>query len=68
MIAAQPDCLKCRYYFITHEPRQPYGCRAMGFKSKKRPSVVVFESSGMACQRYTPKESVKAKKDSGWTA
>lgn len=29
---------------------------AMKFKSKKYPSKVVFESSGMECQLFKPKE------------
>ncbi|WP_240744818.1 uracil-DNA glycosylase [Desulforhopalus sp. IMCC35007] len=47
------------HYFITYEPSNPYGCRAMGFKSRKNPARVVFESSGMECQLF------KAKKQGG---
>jgi len=52
-----PNCIKCLHYFITHEPGNPYGCRAMGFKSKKNPARVVYESSGIACQLFTPKDN-----------
>jgi hypothetical protein len=51
----RPNCFGCRNFFITHEPSHPYGCRAMGFKSKNIPSQVVFESSGMECQLYVKK-------------
>lgn len=51
----RPNCFGCRNFFITHEPAHPYGCRAMGFKTKKMPSQVVYESSGMECQLYLKK-------------
>ncbi|TKB09040.1 uracil-DNA glycosylase [Desulforhopalus sp. IMCC35007] len=58
-MSARPVCIKCMHYFITYEPSNPYGCRAMGFKSRKNPARVVFESSGMECQLF------KAKKQGG---
>ena len=50
-------CFQCRYFYITWDPIFPYGCRAMGFKSKKQPSVVVFSSSGLTCLRFEPKNA-----------
>jgi hypothetical protein len=49
-------CRNCRYYQITWDPQLPYGCRAHAFKSKKSPALVVFESSGIECQLFTPKK------------
>lgn len=54
----RPNCFGCRNFFITYEPAHPYGCRAMGFKAKKMPSQVVFESSGMECQLFVKKQTV----------
>jgi hypothetical protein len=51
-----PNCLICIHYFITYDPRRPYGCRAMGFKSRRNPGRVVYESSGIACQLHLPKK------------
>jgi hypothetical protein len=48
-------CVKCRYYSITWEPRQPYGCLAHGFKSRRNPALVVYQSSGLQCQLFEPK-------------
>jgi hypothetical protein len=45
-------CLHCRYYQVTYDIRQPYGCRAHGFKSTRNPSVIVYESSGIECQLF----------------
>lgn len=54
--SGMPVCRKCVHYFITHEPEKPYGCRAMRFKSKRNPALVVFESSGMQCQVFKAKK------------
>ncbi|RLB21653.1 MAG: hypothetical protein DRG71_08065 [Deltaproteobacteria bacterium] len=35
----------------------PYGCKAMGFKSSRIPSVLVEETSGISCQAYSRKIS-----------
>ncbi len=48
-------CRKCNYYYITWDTRRPHGCRAMRFKSRRPPSLVVRQSSGQDCLHYTPK-------------
>ena len=49
------NCFDCRSFFITHEPSRPYGCRAMGFKSRELPSAAVLRSSGERCLCREPK-------------
>lgn len=49
------NCLACRHFYITYEPNHPYGCRVLAFKAKEMPSRVVYVSSGMECQSFTPK-------------
>lgn len=51
----QINCLACRYFYITYEPRNPYGCKALAFKSKDMPCRVVYVSSGMQCQSFAQK-------------
>jgi hypothetical protein len=51
----QVACYKCRYYQVTWDARQPYGCRAHGFKTSRNPSEIVFETSGIECQLFKPK-------------
>ncbi|HRF56932.1 MAG TPA: uracil-DNA glycosylase [Campylobacterales bacterium] len=46
------NCIKCKHFFVTYEPRRPYGCRAYGFKGSKMPSVIVYQSSGMECESF----------------
>ena len=50
-----PDCIKCKNYFITHEPGRPYGCRAMAFKSRINPARLVYQTSGIDCQLFSQK-------------
>jgi hypothetical protein len=56
-MAKRPNCNKCIYHYITHDPVQPHGCRGLGFKSAQIPSVLVFATSGIECQTFTEKKS-----------
>ena len=50
------DCHRCEYYYVTWEERTPHGCRAMGFKSRRLPSLVVRETTpGMDCLKFKRK-------------
>ncbi|MGA1868859.1 MAG: uracil-DNA glycosylase [bacterium] len=55
------NCYKCHYFYITWDKNFPYGCKAMGFKTKKTPSAMVRESSGFVCQSF--KKKCSARKD-----
>ena len=48
-------CLKCKYYFASHDPQAPRGCKKYGLKSKKFPSQIVREQSGSECLAYEKK-------------
>ncbi len=50
-------CIRCRYYKVTWDAQRPYGCLAHNFKTRRNPSVVVYESSGIACQLFEPKKN-----------
>ncbi|MEW6739089.1 MAG: uracil-DNA glycosylase [Nitrospirota bacterium] len=50
------DCFKCKHFYITWDKGFPYGCKAMGFKTKNMPSDVVYQSSGMECLKYEEKD------------
>ncbi len=56
MKSGSPNCFKCDFFYITHDPARPYGCRGMKFKSRQLPSRVVFASSGLNCQLFTEKK------------
>lgn len=50
------DCRQCSHFHITWDERFPYGCRAMGFKSKVAPCLDVFAATRQPCLSFTPKE------------
>ena len=43
-------CKGCVHLFLTYDPRMPYGCRAMGFKSRRYPYHEVQTLTQMPCQ------------------
>jgi hypothetical protein len=50
------NCFSCEHFYITYEQRYPYGCRSIGFKSVRMPSVDVYINSNMECGLFVPKE------------
>ncbi|MNT70704.1 hypothetical protein D3C72_2091180 [compost metagenome] len=50
-----PHCRACVHYYITHDARFPYGCRAMDFKSKRLPLQDVREATGRDCLTFSAK-------------
>ena len=61
MAVELPECVKCMHYYVTYDPAKPYGCRAMGFKGKIMPSLMVFQASGQACLAFEEKRNVPSK-------
>jgi hypothetical protein len=53
-------CRKCQFYYITWDYRRPHGCRAMKFKSRRPPSIIVHHNSGRQCLRFLPKDDPNA--------
>jgi len=54
------SCRRCKHFQISWDPRAPYSCAALGFKSQQMPSLVVFQSSGLECQAFEPKKPANA--------
>ncbi len=50
-------CKGCLHFYVTYDPGFPYGCRAMGFKSRNYPYVQVQAASGTACQMRQPRKA-----------
>lgn len=48
-------CTQCAHYFITHHLAFPYGCRALGFKSRGQPGRAVSAASGEPCRYFQTK-------------
>jgi len=49
------NCTQCKHYYITWDKDFPHGCRAMGFKSARPPSVAVRMSADQECAFFTKK-------------
>ena len=56
-----PNCWECRYLSITWDPRMPYGCKMMGFRSRVIPSIEVLRTDGRFCGGFAPKPSASPK-------
>lgn len=51
----QVNCRKCKYFYVTWDQNNPYGCKYFGFKTKTLPSVYVYKSSGEPCKAFLDK-------------
>lgn len=51
------NCFHCIYLQITWQPKYPYACKAMGFKSAIIPSLEVFRAAGSNCKQFTKKKN-----------
>lgn len=58
--AQAPNCLECAHYYITWDKSFPYGCRAIGFKSKRRPQLDVLQNSGASCLSFESRPKAPA--------
>ncbi len=54
-----PNCWQCRHFAISWDPKVPYVCRMMGFKSRMVPSFEVFRADGNHCRGFAPKADVQ---------
>jgi hypothetical protein len=53
------NCFSCQHFYITYDPQFPYGCRAVGFKSRWMPAKGMYASSGMDCQFFAGKGKMR---------
>jgi len=50
-----PNCWQCRHFAVSWDPKFPYLCRLMGFKSRIVPSIEVLRADGQRCRGFIPK-------------
>ncbi len=55
----RPECLKCKHYYVTWDPKFPYGCRAFGFKSRVAPCLEVYSASQRRCLKFEPRTQAR---------
>ena len=57
------SCANCEYYFVTHDPARPWGCKRFGFKSQVLPNYAVKNTTGIECAYHTVKKVRKIKQE-----
>lgn len=50
-----PNCWQCRHFAVSWDPKLPYLCKLMGFKSRITPSLEVLRADGSRCRGFLPK-------------
>ena len=56
----RPDCWKCQHFSVSWDPKLPYLCRLMGFKSRSLPALEIIRADGKPCQGFTAKAPTQA--------
>ena len=57
----RPDCWKCLHFAVSWDPKLPYLCRLIGFKSRVIPAMEVMRIDGKACEGFAAKPTVPVK-------
>jgi hypothetical protein len=47
-----PNCWQCQHFAVSWDPRMPYRCKRMGFKSAVLPSWEVLRVDGDFCRSF----------------
>ena len=55
MNGTRPDCWKCQHFAVSWDPKLPYLCRLMGFKSRSLPAIEIIRIDGKPCQGFALK-------------
>ena len=56
-------CSTCKYYYITHDYKRPWGCKKFGFKSNILPNYEVKNTTGMECAYFVLKNQRKVHRE-----
>jgi hypothetical protein len=54
-----PNCLKCRHFYVSWDPKFPRACALFGVKSRQLPSHAVFEANGHHCPAFEKSPRVR---------
>ncbi len=54
-----PNCWQCQFFAVSWDPRLPYACQRMGFKSAVLPALEVLRADGQFCQSFQAKNTPK---------
>lgn len=54
-----PNCWQCRHFAVSWDPKLPYTCKLMGFKSRNLPMIEVLRADGRPCNGFVAKQSAE---------
>jgi len=54
-----PNCWQCRHFAVSWDPKLPYTCKLMGFKSRNIPMIEVLRADGRPCNGFASKQSAE---------
>lgn len=57
-----PNCWQCQHFGISYDPKLPYLCRLMGFKTRMLPAIEVLRADGQYCQGFSLKPTPQDRK------
>ena len=60
-VGKAPNCLQCKHFIVTWNPRYPRGCAVFGIKSVRLPSLVVFENTSRHCPSFEPTQAHRSR-------
>lgn len=56
-----PNCWQCRHFAVSWDPKLPYACKLMGFKSRITPALEVLRADGTPCKGFAAKQTAASK-------
>ena len=60
-MSESPNCWNCQFFKISWDPKFPYECQAMDFKSQGLPCAQVLGIDGRECQSFIRKTDEKSR-------
>jgi hypothetical protein len=57
--STQVNCWQCKHFATSWDPKMPYSCKLLGFKSQILPSIQVMNSDGRPCFGFDAKPTSK---------
>ncbi len=57
-VKSAPNCWQCLHFAVSWDPKLPYSCKLMGFKSRGAPSLEVLRADGRPCRGFAAKQVV----------
>lgn len=55
-----PNCWQCQHFAVSWDPKRPYACLRMGFKSPGLPALEVLRVDGQVCRGFSTKSAAAA--------